>query len=429
MTRQELQDLRQKEAVQAVMDKGGSGTVNACVGFGKFFVSFKWLYALAEEGKINLGDQVMLVAETDARKLSLQQEAAKFLELKGKDVLEDFDIFFCCYQGRNSLEGYKAVILDEVHDGLTAKYHKPFMESTAYKLGLSGTIPENLSVFRQDLEDLQVNNVRQSDKATRQKEVTTYINKGQLLEVICPSVYNYSLERGIEEGLLSPFETVIVEHNLNDTVPYLKKWAKGDLTCTELEWYNIRDGLRKDLQKPYSMRRNLSMFIMPRFLYNLRSKKKAVKDLLSVIKGPTIIFGIEKSFLKNFTDNVVDGKNASALIEAFNKGEIDVVASAKKLKQGITLNKVQNCILVSYYSTPHDLEQKIGRIVRYAEGKTATLYIIVTKNTLEETWFRKMQIEKDYKGEEKKRLWLNIVRKVQTANILKILNTRKNEIQ
>jgi superfamily II DNA or RNA helicase len=141
---------------------------------------------------------------------------------------------------------------------------------------------------------------------------------------------------------------------------------------------------------------------MAKLLWQCRSKAETVKNLLPTLQGKTIIFGVELDLLMEITDNVVSGRNSeelnSKLIEDFNKGDIQVIASSKKLKQGITLDGVTNCILVSYYGTSTDFIQKLGRIVRFVPDKIANLYILVTEGTFEESWVTKMTVVRDANG-------------------------------
>jgi superfamily II DNA or RNA helicase len=167
------------------------------------------------------------------------------------------------------------------------------------------------------------------------------------------------------------------------------------------------------------MKRNFALQ-MTRFLYNLPSKVELVKAMLKMMEDKKVIlFGVEKAILRQITDNVCDNDNTEELVAKFNAGEINVIASSKKLKQGITLDGVDTVILVSYYSKSHHLLQMLGRVVRFVEGKTGRLFILRTKDTFEENrWFDAMQKVLDVKGKVEKTIDLNIVQYIDGRNVI-----------
>ena len=74
--------------------------------------------------------------------------------------------------------------------------------------------------------------------------------------------------------------------------------------------------------------------------------------------------------------------------KAFEKNKVNVIGSFKKLKQGANLDGLDNCIIMSYYSTEKDIVQRMGRL--RDNGKIGNIFILLTIATQEETWFNKM---------------------------------------
>jgi len=70
--------------------------------------------------------------------------------------------------------------------------------------------------------------------------------------------------------------------------------------------------------------------------------------------------------------------------------KINLIGSFNVLQRGKTLEGVENCILVSYYSKEHLFDQKLGRIIRFVENKTANMYIFCLPNSLQEKWYNIM---------------------------------------
>ena len=70
------------------------------------------------------------------------------------------------------------------------------------------------------------------------------------------------------------------------------------------------------------------------------------------------------------------------------KEEISLIGSFKKLKQGANLPNIDNCIIMSYYSTDKDFIQRVGRLRQ--NNKIGNIFIFLTHETQEVVWFSKM---------------------------------------
>lgn len=415
MGRLELLNQRQDGAVATWIGQNGIGTINAAVGFGKNFTAFKCLErALAQEW-ITPGDKVWFFAETNAREDTLYEELEKYKKISKVDLKKLLDFEFHCYQANP--EGYRMVdIYDEIHDALTPKYKKNIENSPAkYKIGLSATIPKNTNLYSNEIVYKQQGKVYQTEEE-REKGIETFINKGQVLEQLCPICFTYTLEQGIEEGILSPFQTYVIEHKLDKTKKNIKLWKSKEGFGSEYDYYTKRAKMKSNWALPVYMRQRLGKE-MTIFLYNLDSKVEVAKALLNKLEGKTIIFGTRLDHLEKITPNVVREKNFQELRDKFNSDEIKEIASSKKLKQGITLKGITNCIVVSYFSKSSDIVQQLGRIVRHVEGKIANLYIFVTNDTFEEKWFEQMQNVYNEKGKLEDTISLNIVDYISSKSL------------
>jgi len=335
---------------------------------------------------------------------------------------------------------------------------------------MTATNQANSTIFRDKVADELKNKVRQSDKATQEGRVTDLINKGQLLEVVCPTVYEYTFEQAISEGVISGFETIVLEHELDRTGDAIKIWKSYDRRGSEHDWYQARESIRTNYRVS-RYRRSLMGKDQAKFLWNLPSKAVVVNDLLERIEGKTILFSVETPLLYQVTDNVVGGGNKSGftigklyfttrkrkkgkkyfvknilttvekeinktkydeywnkfksevqkddddLIKQFNTGEIDLIASSKKISRGITLTDLENCILMSYYSTTTQFLQQLGRVLRFKEGKTAKLFIFKTQNTREVDWFQELPKVRNDKGQIAYKIPLNIKKTLKTYQL------------
>lgn len=423
-----IQDQIQDEAVQAWFDAGCIGTLNLGVGCGKTFCFFKSLYKLLNEGLLTSEDLVVFKAERSNRwENTVIPEADKFESIFGKNPVRDFNIEFYTYQSNSNKAGVFDCY-DEVHEiGSAGRYTQLTESSAKFKLGLTGTPNESLYIFP----DKAIPKLFMTREELENKSITDQTTKGNMYQLFCPIVYTKTEEELIDLEVLSPFETIIIWHDLDKTkkncqitpswkVSEYEWWTKQKEYVAKLfvQSYQVED---QNLKKSLTFRAtNIIRSKMSKFLYNLQSKVEISNQVIALLNTPTIIFGVEKEPLWNLTSNVVDDKkDAVRLVKDFNEGRIDMIATTKALQQGVTLKGLENILLHSFQSSSGQLIQTIGRVIRKVEGKIGRVYIIVTRGTYEEKWLVEMCKVKDSKSKTTRTVNLNIVAEIDSNNITK----------
>ncbi|MCV6900755.1 helicase-related protein, partial [Escherichia coli] len=86
-------------------------------------------------------------------------------------------------------------------------------------------------------------------------------------------------------------------------------------------------------------------------------KESAIR-LISKLEGKTIVFATSIDLLEVvLKENIVSNRNTASvnktIIDNFNKGIIKNIGSFKMLQRGITLEGVENIVILSYYSKEH----------------------------------------------------------------------------
>lgn len=312
----------------------------------------------------------------------------------------------------------------EVHDALTELYHTVLTKNKCkHIIGLTGAMSMEANVFPSRIPEGMLNEISQSDTATKQGKITDQVTKGQLLDMFCPVVFRYTTSQAIEDGVISRFKTFEIAHRLDNLNKNTQTWKSYPHLGTEHDYYAKRNILRTDFRQP-KFRKMVAAREMAAFMWKLPSKTNVVKAILKRLGNEkTLIFGVHKDPLRLITENVVESHNYNELIDKFNSGKINVIASAKMLKQGITLEGVQNIIFHSYDSKWHNMEQKRARI-RWIEGGHAKLFFIVTQGTFEEKWYYKLRHQKNSTGQIVQVHDLNVVSKVKSETLL---NWYKNQ--
>lgn len=364
-------DVIQQKALEQWIKSGKKGTCEIATGIGKTILALHALYTMPMDGKTHL-----FLAESTSREKDFYDDCNKYAKIFGKNPLHDYNIQFFCYQTVYKWKkepNIGLVIADEIHDSLTPAYSK-FYFNNKYDaiIGLSATV----------------------NRETKYEEFT----KGDLLDQIAPICFTYDLSTAQAEGTSRKLKVFVIQHRLDDkdkNIPsgnknkrfYQTEKAAYDYWDKQHKkaWYIADDELRGYKIKTTSHKRS-------NILYSLPSKVNIISKLVNKLEGKTIIFGNSLDSLYKVTPNVLssrqtDEKN-NKLRSDFDKGKLKVIGSFKKLKQGANLEGLDNCVIMSYYSTEKDIIQRMGRLRQ--NGKIGYVFILLTLATQEEVWFNKM---------------------------------------
>ena len=381
----------QNEAFNAWLSKGKFGTVEIVTGLGKTFIWLKALHSMPKnDGKIHL-----FLAEVVDRMADVKKSIETFDKIFKKDTLKDYEVVFGTYQGacKKVYDNLGLVGADEIHDSMTPEYSKFFLHN-AYDalIGLTATVNKEVSYTEQNK------------------------TKGDYLDEYAPVVFTYGIVQARKEKTTRELVIEIIDHQLDSTNKTIKAGSpKKPFYTTEkaqYDYYNKRiaklkiessqfnvNAFIKNNQASFDMAMNSEKTLKAlynaraKFLWGLPSKVKIATDLLSKNIGKTIVFGNDLTMLTKVTPYVLSSRKSAKTNEdmrkKFDSGEIQVIGSFKKLKQGATLgDDLDCCIIMSYYSLPGDFIQRIGRL--RDNGTIGKVYIIRTLDTQEESWVETM---------------------------------------
>jgi len=73
-------------------------------------------------------------------------------------------------------------------------------------------------------------------------------------------------------------------------------------------------------------------------------------------------------------------------LRRFKEGEVNVLCSTKALNQGFDIPNANVGIICGLTSKALSMIQRIGRLIRFEEGKIGKIYILYIKNSQEEKW-------------------------------------------
>lgn len=371
----ELKNKIQQEALVKWLENEKKGVVILPTGVGKTILALHALYTMDKNDITHV-----FLAETTERKKDLLNDIKLYNKLFNVDVTNDYNLKFYCYQTayRWKDKEFGLVIGDECHDSLSPKYSQ-FYFNNKYQafIGLSATI----------------------DRKTKYEENGQIFTKGDILDKIAPVVFKYSINEAQKDNVSRKLNIYVINHQLEEVGKTVKAGSlKKSFLQTEKASYDYWDKEHKrswfiEDQELKALKIRITSHKRSNLLFNLPSKVNIIKQLINTINGKTIIFGNSLDALLKITPNVVSSRNTedknNYIRDQFDKNLIETIGSFKKLRQGANLKDLDNCILHSYYSSEVHAIQQWGRL-RQNGDKVGNVFILLTKDTQEETWFQRM---------------------------------------
>jgi superfamily II DNA or RNA helicase len=365
----------QKKALNTWLQVG-KGTLEISTGVGKTFI---FLMACAKVANKIKKPKVLFLAERTDREYDLKKDIKKFKQVFGIDINTLVKLEFSCYQSAYKWKNteWDLVGADEIHNSLSPTYFQ-FYENNKYKylMGLSATIDRNTSY---DIDG-------------------KIITKGMLLDKIAPVCFTYGLTKARKDNNARDLNIIVIEHQLdNKDVLTLEGGSSG----TEQQLYDAFDRqFKRVINAPYSPSKTYYIQNASRkraeILYNLPSKTRSVMllkhGMYKISPTKTLLFGNSLDALELITENVISSRNTPkkniTLRHQFDNNKIKFLAAWKKLEQGANLEGIENLIIMSYYSKPLNIIQRLGRLRN--KDTAGTVFIYRCKGTQEEVWFDRM---------------------------------------
>ena len=298
------------------------------------------------------------------------------------------------------------LVVDECHRSAAEQASQIFETKPRFTLGLSATPEPNT-----DDESLP------SDDAFKQ---------GVVGQALGPIIYDFSLARSLEAGLLTPFEVWHVGLSLNP-----REAAEHARLSREIT------DLRKVLQRRHSSSRSKQGFLAwcqaaasrggssaaeaerflslasrrKRLLYRAKARTEAALGILAEslpdVESRAILFHesieeIEALFLEALSRQMPAVLEHSLLpdslraenIEAFRKGAARIIISAKSLVEGFNVPSADVGVIAASAGVVRQRIQTLGRMLRRkVGGRTARVFVLYVRDTEDEAIYEKADWE------------------------------------
>ena len=358
----------QSEALEAWNSHGGSGVVVLPTGAGKSYVA-QLAMAAKKRSTLVVTPTLDLMAQWH---LNLERAFGLHCGLIGGGTYDLQPVTVTTYDSayiHMSHIGahFGLLIFDEVHHLPTQTYALAARQSIApYRLGLTAT-PEREAPL-------------------------TYS------QLVGPIVYTQTI-RALSGQNLASYETVQFEVDLDDDE---REQYDAYRSCylQFVRENNIRfgtpDGWKEFLRLSSRSKQGREALHAHRaqraITQHCRAKMKLLTDLLGQHRDDrTIIFTadnatvyrISRDFFVPAITHQSPVRERRAILEGFNNGDYPVVVTSRVLNEGVDIPAANVAIVLSGSGSVREPVQRLGRILRVAENKTAILYEIVARNTSE----------------------------------------------
>lgn len=214
-------------------------------------------------------------------------------------------------------------------------------------------------------------------------------------------INNLSYNDGIKEKLISKFEVKNIAVNLNEheknQYDKISDFITKNFSQFNYNYLNVKSQIKNNVIAQELMR----CFVKRKFLLNSAfNKLDAVINILEkntynkcLIYNEYIDFANSLSIHleNNYFDNKLYHskiKNKENILKDFKDSKFKILIAVKALDEGLDVPSCDMGIIVSSSSQPRQTIQRIGRILRYQENKTAKIFNLYVERTKEEQWLK-----------------------------------------
>lgn len=265
---------------------------------------------------------------------------------------------------------YGLLVFDEVHH-LPSEFYRPaaMFSLAPYRLGLTAT-PERSDLRHEDLLWL----------------VGPLAYRREAAQLAGHVLAPYRVERIYVE--LSPSERQAYQKALEERDGFLR--AQG-ISLGSLEGWSefVKRSARSEAGRRAMKAHREARRIASAAPAKLRAlevilARHAHHKILLFTEDNDTAYTISRRYLIPCLSHQTKVKERQEMLERFRSGEYRALVTSKVLNEGVDVPDASVGVVLSGSSVARELVQRLGRIIRRAEGKQAVLYEIIAKSTREE---------------------------------------------
>ncbi|RYZ60454.1 MAG: DEAD/DEAH box helicase [Proteobacteria bacterium] len=217
-----------------------------------------------------------------------------------------------------------------------------------------------------------------------------------LYEIVGDLCYEGQI-REMVANVLSPYDVVSIEVPLTDEEKTRYQLARGIYTkflrSAGVD-FSSPDGWKNFMRKAAIMPGGKAAMDAYREQKSLaQSGEGKIRELWRILQahpGERIIvftndnataYHIGKQYVLPVLTHLTKPKERKKMLEYFRSGAIDVLVTSKVLNEGVDVPEASIGVVISGSGAVREHVQRLGRILRHQEGKRATLYEVLSKDT------------------------------------------------
>lgn len=385
-------DARQKLSLEKWIKSNMKGTLEAATGYGKTRVALNAIKLLLKHYSTY---RFLIVVPTENLKTQWEQQIDTLGFGLSCEVMVINTVIKHNWQ-------CNVLILDEVHRAAADTLKQVFNKvNYKYILGLTATF-ERLD------------------------------GKHELIAKYCPVIDTITVEEALLNGWVSKFteyEVLIDVPDIEIYKSYNKEFSEHfeffnwnfqeAMACLGPNGYKQRIAIRDRIAPRNASKAELSailknvMYHSMGFIRTIQARKKFINNHAKKLEiARKIIKARPNSKIITFSNNVkmaesigigevytgkLTKKRGRTTIEDFNnKPAPAVINSCAKLNEGADLKGLSVGIILGIDSSSTKSTQRLGRVIRWEENKTAEVFNIIINNTVETEWFDKSHKDRQY---------------------------------
>jgi superfamily II DNA or RNA helicase len=370
---------RQKEAVKKWINSGFRASWMFCTGFGKTRSAIIAIKAFLSK---NTDKTITVIVPTDYLKVQWMQELSK------NNLLYDVNIEIINSAVKKDTE-IDLVILDEVHKYASDTFYDIFTKrKPKLVLGLSATF--NRLDGRHDLLNkyCPVCDTITVKEAVANKWLSPYVEYKVIINPDDFDIYKEANRQFNESFSVFDFDFKLAMDCMTNIISRRSYAKKIGITAGEMDAIVFTWGRALKSRKSYVTNHPKKLEITRKIL-DSRPNCKAITFSATIAQAEKIGKGFVVHSGKTKKKNRIT-------MDDFSKLENGVINTAKSLDEGADIKGLNLAIVLSNSSSSTQKTQRVGRVIRYEEGKEAEIFTLVIRGTMEENWFQNSSAGKSY---------------------------------
>lgn len=383
---------RQKECRIKWVKNKCIGTITAATGFGKTRVGLDSIEMVLSKYP---SFRVLVVVPTDA----LQKQWKKQLDARGLGLNTDVLVINTAIKTNRI---YNLLVIDEIHRCGADEFQKIFKKvSFKYILGLTATF-ERLD------------------------------GREAIIAKYCPVIDTITLEEALLNGWVSPY----IEYEVLVDIDNIDEWNRMNREFTEhYEFFNFDWNLISKMTGPtgWKNRQTYRDSICPEgasaamrkqiltnityhamgFMRLMQARKKFINEhpkkvelarkiIEARLDKKIVTFSKKVSVAEQIGYGAVytgktSKKRGANILEDFKNSVSGVLNSCEKINEGLDVPGLSVAIILGLDSAKLKAVQRVGRVIRYEQGKQAEIFNLIINNTVETKWFESSHPDGNYK--------------------------------